>query len=124
MLLVMLGSWRNRQCDENCPTTLIFKFVKSLSHDLKSGSMEAEGRMARIPDDLIAFLIGEIASSGQQGESFPSSSGMRQICPIVLVGKAASLPSSINTGLYHNSPLSLSNHYLMPIPCSPDFNNK
>jgi hypothetical protein len=47
--------------------------------------------MARILDDLIEFLIGEIASSGQQGESFPSSSGLRQICPIVLVGKVASL---------------------------------
>jgi hypothetical protein len=75
--------------------------------------------MARIPDDLIVFLIGEIASSGQQGESFPSSSGMRQICPIVPVGKVASLPSK-HHHLHYNLPLSVSNHYLMPIPCSPD----
>jgi hypothetical protein len=47
--------------------------------------------MARIPDDLIVFLIGEIASSGQHGESFPSSSGMRQICPIVPVGESPQL---------------------------------
>src|SRR2546430_2131015 len=86
----MLGSWRNRQCDENCPTISFSNSPSRCLNDLKSGSMETEGRMTRIADDLIAFLIGEIASSGQQGKSFPSSSGMRQICPIVLVGKVAS----------------------------------
>jgi hypothetical protein len=113
------GSWRN--CPQN--VTKIAPpphFQNSSSRCLKSGSKDSLWRgMARIPDDLVVFLIGEIASSGQQGESFPSSSGMRQICLIVLVGKVASLPSK-HHHLHHNLPQSVSNHYLMPIPCSPD----
>ena len=115
----MHGSWRK------LPHHLIFKFVMPLSHDLKLGSkdlfLEAEGRMARSQDDLIAFLIGKIASRGQQGASFPSSSRMRQICPIVPVGKSpACRPTNTTTICIANLPLSVSNHYLMPIPCPPE----